>query len=183
MHRKVHANCLARRSLAQLQLQLRCKPVDKWPLKLFAAWQILQGELRLPDDKALSLVLESVSAAHHYLQAESQQVKKISEFETNQRIQNACRLICKRAKKAPEHLIRCLDHALLPLVLAPVIDLEVIESILEIAALIFQERELQAVHVSALEPTLCCKLNDAIAELAAIDRKFIRKERWRCWRR
>jgi hypothetical protein len=139
MGRKASVDFRARRSLPQLLLRLRSKPNGEWPPPLSDAWQILNSDLKLPHVKALPVILESVSAAQQCLKAQNQQLRDLEQIEAATRIRRVCNRISKGINRASVALGRRLDLAILPLVQTPPIDLEVIESIFEAAATIFEE--------------------------------------------
>jgi hypothetical protein len=179
--RLAHVNFLGRKSLCQFQLQLASTPVTAWPKPLANAWQILTGQLGLVPTKALDVILDSASAAHACIRAQNEQLKDLEEVETRRRIRKACSRIAKGISRAPAALRQRLDQAIVPLIHAEVIDLEVIETILDAATKTFDEfvdwestssavralRELQAAPFFALSMALRCKTEKAIADLTS----------------
>ena len=77
-HRKAKIDFRARRSLRQLHLQLRYKPLADWPPALSDARRILTGELALEPAKALAVILKSVSVAHDSIRAQNKQLETTS---------------------------------------------------------------------------------------------------------
>jgi len=179
--RVVRPNVFARRSLAKIQLQLRCTPPNDWSQHLFSAWQMVNDQLHLSESEALSVILDSVSAAHRCLVAENQRVNQIEERQALKKVRIACQRVLERIKDAtPEvsaKLRRRLDEEILPLIQQPVIDLEVIQAIFEAAAGVFDEfsirgpslpkllREAREFYFPNLSATLRPKLEQSIADL------------------
>ena len=141
--RVVRANAFARRSLPKFRLRLRSTRPSDWPPHLVRAWQIVNGTLGLSDGEALSVMLDSVSAAHGCVVAENQGVNQIEEREALKKVRKACKRALERIEDAPSDvsakLRRRLDKEIRPLIREPVIDLEVIQSIFEAAAGVFGE--------------------------------------------
>ena len=179
--RVVRANAFARRSLPKFVLQLRSTRPSDWPPQLLRAWQIVNGTLGLSDREALSVMLDSVSAAHGCVVAENQRVNQIEEREALKKVRKACKRALERIQDAPSDvsakLRRRLDKEIRPLIREPVIDLEVIQSIFEAAASVFGEfpirgpslsnllHEVREIRFSTLSATLRRKLELAIADL------------------
>ena len=145
MARRTRSNFLARRSLPRFLLKIKSQQASDWPPHLSGAWDILKSELDLPDREALAIILKSVGAAHDCVCAENQQVSDCIEAQTHTGIRNACHRIYKCIKRGPAVLRQGLNQAILPLIQNSVIDLEVVESILELAKKNFEvgEEELQ----------------------------------------
>ena len=168
-------------SLAKLQLRLRSTPPSDWPPHLLRAWQIVNGALELSESKVHSVILDSVSAAHRCVGAENQCVSRIAEIEALEEVRNACKRVLQRVQDDPADvsakLRRRLDKEILPSIQEPVIDLEVIQSIFEAAASVFDEfpvrgpslsnllREVGENHFSNLSATLRRELEQAITDL------------------
>lgn len=181
MGRKAHVDFRARRSLPQFLSQLKSKQASDWSQPLFAAWKILNNELALEPAKALSVILESVSAAHRCVRAQNQQLNDLEEARTHTTIRKACNRISKCINRAPALVRGHLDQAIHPLIQESVIDLEVIESIFEASRAIFDEFadikssrtaltafcELRAAPFSTLGMALRREAESAIAGLAA----------------
>jgi hypothetical protein len=184
--RVVRPNAFARRSLAQLHLLLRCGQPSDWPQHLFSAWQIVNGQLGLSESEALSVILHSVSAAHRCVAAENQCASRIGEVEALKEVRNACERIRRRVQddraevaEASAKLRRRLDEEILPLIRQPTIDLEVIQSIFETAAKVFDDfpvrgpslsnllSEVGKDYFSNLGATLRRELEQAIADFGA----------------
>jgi hypothetical protein len=178
--RLAHVNFLGRKSLCQFQLQLTSAPVAAWPEPLANAWQVLTDELRLAPTRALGVILDSASAAHACIRAQNDQLKDLEAIETRRRIRKVCNRVAKGISRPPAELRRRLDRAILPLIQEKVIDLEVIETIFDVAAKSFDEfadrestgstaralRNLRAAPFFALSMALRCKTEKAIADLA-----------------
>ena len=180
--RVVHANAFARRSLPKFLLRLEFTQPSDWPPHLLRAWQIVNGTLGLSAREALSVMLDSVSAAHRCVVAENQGVNQIEEREALKKVRTACKRVLERIEDAPSDvsakLRRRLDKEILPLIREPVIDLEVIQAIFEAAAGVFGEfpkrgrsplpnllHEVQESRLSTLGATLRRKLELAITDL------------------
>lgn len=180
-HRKAKIDFRARRSLRQLHLQLRSKPLADWPPALSDARRILTGELALEPAKALAVILKSVSVAHDSIRAQNKQLNDLFEAQARTKIRKACSRISKSIKRAPAVVRRRLDQAILPLIEQSVIDLEVVEAIFAAAFSVFDEfpdsepssgalralRELSATPFSALGMKLRHDVQMAIAKLGA----------------
>ena len=181
MGRQVHANCLARRSLPRLQHRLKFISPNQWQPQLLAARQILTAELELPEEKALSVILESVTAAQRYVMAESQRAKVIEHKISLEKARKLCRQLVNCVKNGRADVRGRLDQAIAPLICAAVIDFEVIDSVFEAAEAVFTEflahetsgtalrclSGLRAVPLWSLTASLRLELEKRIAELAA----------------
>ena len=180
--RKAQVDFRARRSLPRFQRQLECTPVHAWPKPLSDAWEILNGKFGLPPKDALSIILNSVSAAHQCIRAQSQQLMGLEEEKARATNRKACSRISKGISRAPVAVRRRLDRAILPLLQQGVVDLEVIELIFEAAAAVFYGKyakgeslratrralsELRAAPFSMLGMDLRRKVEKAIADVAA----------------
>jgi hypothetical protein len=69
--RKAQVNFRARRSLSRFQRQLEYTPVQARPKPLSDAWEKLNGKFGLPPKDALSIILDTVSAAQQCIRAQS----------------------------------------------------------------------------------------------------------------
>ena len=181
MGRRAHLNFRGRRPLPQFERQLECKPVTDWPPRLREAWRTLTSELALPHAKALSVILESVSAGHRCVRAQNKLLSEIERARKRAKLQKICQRVCKGMKRAPADLRRRLDRQITPLIQVSTIDLEVIESIFKRATTAFEEftdteatatalralRELRTEPFSVLGMTLRRKAEKAITNLAA----------------
>jgi hypothetical protein len=179
--RVVRANAFARRSLPKVLLRLKSTRPSDWPPHLLCAWQIVNGALGLSDCEAVSVILDSVSAAHGCVVAENQRVNQIEEREALKKVRIACKRALERILDASSDvsakLRRRLDKEIRPLIREPVIDLEVIQSIFEAAASVFAEfptrgpslpnllHKVREIHLSTLSATLRRKLELAITDL------------------
>jgi hypothetical protein len=181
IQRKARTHFIARRSLPRFELQLTVLPTSDWPPHLSAAWTILNKELELPDPKARSIVLQSISAAHNCVRAQSQQLHDIVVARARTTIHDACRRIANCIKRAPAWLRRHLDQAMLSPIRESMIDLEVIESIFALATVIFEEfptaepsraalkalSKIEEAHFDALGIKLRGKVEGSITDLVA----------------
>jgi hypothetical protein len=180
--RKAQVDFRARRSLPRFQRQLECTPVQAWPKPLADAWEILNDKFGLPPKDALSVVLDSVSAAHQCVSAQSHQLIGLEQEKACTIIRKACSRISKGIGRAPVAVRRRLDRAILPMLQQGIVDLEVIESILEAAAAIFYGKfakgeslkatrralgELRVAPFSMLGMDLRRKVEKAIADITA----------------
>jgi len=138
---RTHARAvpLARRRLNSFVLDLKSKSTEEWPPHLRLAWKILQSELALSKETALSLLIKSVSAAHKCGQAINQRSADIAEFQTRIKLHDTLRRIGNCAKRAPAMLRRRLDERVIPLIRESTIDLEVIDAIFDGAVAAFRE--------------------------------------------
>jgi hypothetical protein len=176
MGRKARVNFRARISLRRLQTRLHSQPVHDWPPHLLVAWKILTSELRLPDRKARSVILNSVSASHRCVAAQNEQLHEIARIRAQRRIRTACIRIPNCINRAPASLRRRLNLATLPLI-EESINLEILESILETSRAIFESSDdeparaafesLKGVHFSALSASLRDGVQKAIADFKA----------------
>jgi hypothetical protein len=137
--RHVQANFRSRKSLARFLNQLKSVTTRQWPQRLKNAWILLQSEMSLPNSEALSVIFDSVSAAHRYLQAENTQVGQIEEFRARTKIKRFYFRIAKCANRAPAVIRASLDARIFPLVKESVSDLEIIESIFDAIRATFEE--------------------------------------------
>jgi hypothetical protein len=180
--RKAQVDFRARRSIPRFQRQLECTPVQAWPKPLVHAWEILNDKFKLPPKDALSVILESVSAAHQCISAQSQQLTNLEQEKARTIIRKACGRISKGIGRAPAPVRRRLDRAILPMLQHGIVDLEIIESILAAATAIFYGkfakgeslkatrralRELRVAPFSMLGMDLRRRIEKAIADIAA----------------
>jgi hypothetical protein len=180
--RKAKVDFRARRSLTRFQRQLECTPVQAWPKPLVDAWEILNDRFKLPPTDALSAILDSVSAAHQCISVQSQQLIALEQEKARTIIRKTCSRIEKGISRAPVAVRRRLDRAILPLLQQGIVDLEIIESILEAVAAIFNGkfandeslkatkralRELRVAPFSMLGMGLRRKVEKAIADITA----------------
>lgn len=190
MGRQVHANCLARRSLPRLLHRLRFISPNQWQPQLFAARQILTAELELPEEKALSVILELVTAAQRYVMAESQRAKVIEHKISLEKARKLCRQFVNCVKNGRADVRGRLDQMIGPLICAAVIDFEVIKSVFEAAETVFTEflahetsgtalrclGGLRAAPLWSLTASLRLELEKRIAELAASKKQLRAQE-------
>jgi len=184
--RVVRPNAFARRSLEKLYLRLQWSKPNDWPQHLLSAWRIINGQPGLSETEALSVIIDSVAAAHGCVVAENQRANRIGEVEALKEVLNACGRVLKRIQddraevsEVSTKLRRRLDKEILPLIRQPVIDLEVIQSIFETAAKVFDDfpvsgpslsnllREVGKDYFSNLSATLRRELEQVITDLGA----------------
>jgi hypothetical protein len=139
MGRTARIDFRGRRSLPQFQRRLECSSPGDWPLQLRMAWEVLTKERSLPAEKALSVILESVAAAHRCVRAQNQLLRR-NETATNcSKFQKLSKRISNGIRRSPAGLRQQLDEQLGLLIQIPIIDLEVIEAIFERTAAAFEE--------------------------------------------
>ena len=129
----------ARRRLPSFLLDLETKPVVKWAPHLRLAFEILKGDLGLPEPTARIVLKDSISAAHECAQAINQRSGQIFESETRAELHNRFRRIANCIKRSPLRLRERLDERIDCLVKKGVIDLEVVEAVFDTTAAVFAE--------------------------------------------
>ena len=102
-----------------------------WPPRLRMAWEVLTKERSLPDEKALSVILESVAAAHRCVRAQNQLLRRNETVTNCSKFQKISKRISNGIRRGPAALRQQLNEQLGLLIQMPIIDLEVIEAIFE----------------------------------------------------
>jgi hypothetical protein len=181
MGRRLRISFLGRRRFDRFVLELKNKAADEWPQHLRSAWNILYDELSLPHSTALSIVINSASAADRFVKASNELLNDNVKAQAHTRIQTACSRVSKCAKRAPAALRRRLDQAIHPLLQEPQIDLEVMDLFFATTTKIFEEfstvesscvalrslKDLERAGFSTLGMALGQKLEHAIAGFVA----------------
>jgi hypothetical protein len=116
---------------------LAATPEAGWPRHLKSACKILHEELGLSARHARELTINTVSPAHACVQAINQRAKTIAEHETRIKVQHALARVARCARRVPARLRLSLDESIRPRVSSGVVDSEVIEEILDVAATAF----------------------------------------------
>lgn len=179
--RKVRASPHARRSLKPLLARLKSSETD-WPPHLLGALKILTTELGLPEVKAGSIVLQSVSVAQDCVKAQSKRVDRFEASQAPARIRSTCSRVSNCIKRTPALLLRRLDAEIPALIKHIESDLETIEAIFTVTKTILEDKQYQnsepvrtarealaaprAADYSMLEATVREKVTTALAKLA-----------------
>ncbi len=105
IRRKPRSHFLARRSVSRIHLQLAARSLTDWPPYFMGACRILTNELGLPQGQARSIVLESVSAAHECVRAQTEELHHTEVLRIRVAIDDACRRIanCKPLQSRMAH--------------------------------------------------------------------------------
>jgi hypothetical protein len=137
MRRRPRIFHLARMRVADRIRALGVTEEANWPIHLKRAWRILHEELGLSARQARELTVNSVSPAHTCAQAITRRAQTIAKYETRIKIHRALARLARCTRRAPARLRLLLDAGIRPVAQSGVVDSEVIEEILDMAATVF----------------------------------------------
>ena len=139
MRRLARVIPLARQRVDPLLVKLQIVCIKKWPPHLSIAFELLQRKSVLTDQKILSIIIESVRAAHACAKAINRRSDRTVSFLTRGKLCKTFKLFANCAKRAPLKLQRRLNESIDLLIRDNPVDSDVIENILTTTVAIFLE--------------------------------------------
>src|SRR5664280_1975780 len=106
MRRLARVIPLARQRVDPLLVKLQIVCIKKWPPHLSIAFELLQRKSVLTDQKILSIIIESVRAAHACAKAINRRSDRTVSFLTRGKLCKTFKLFANCAKRAPLKLRR-----------------------------------------------------------------------------
>ena len=146
MRRRARATPFARRKLIR---EMDARPENEWPQRINDANEILAP--LVSKQNAHKILRSSVSAAHGCALAIDRRAGDVGAFQKQEKLRANFERVANCIKRASAELRQHLDEAILPLLTAETIDLEMIDSILDTAVTTFRRHSDEIAARTALD--------------------------------